>query len=146
MKKIILISLFIVLCLCSTSVSADTVIINTSLIESNPIPPPIYEPWNDPSIGSWFNVTTGMFDPVVFFESAVSPYTDYLGSFFYLILYGSFCLLVYMRSRGIELLTVSIGVTFGVWAVVMPPETLYLFLICIAIGITAIFFRLLKKR
>lgn len=146
MKKLILISLFLILCLCSTSVSADPVVINTSLVHFDGGPPPVYEPWNDSSVGSWFNVSTGLFDPVVFFESAVSPYTDYLGSFFYLILYSSFCLLVYMRSRGIELLTVSIGVTFGVWAVAMPPETLYVFLICIAIGITAILFRLLKRR
>lgn len=146
MKKLILISLFLMLCLCSTSASADNLVINTTLVHFNGAPPPLYEPWNDPNIGSWFDLETGMFNPVTFFESAVSPYTDYLGSYFYLILYAAFCMLVYMRSRGIELLTVSIGVTFGVWAVSMPPETVYVFLLCIAIGITAIVFRLLKKR
>ena len=105
---------------------------------------PIYEPWNDTNM-AWFTVD-GLFDPVMFLKSSVSPYTDILGAYFYLILYTCFCILVYFRSRGLELLVVSIGVTFGVWVVWMPPDTVYLFLVCVAIGITALFFRLFNKR
>lgn len=139
MKKFIFLLVLIVASLLITPVSADTV-------SFDPIPMPTvitYEPWNDSSM-QWF--TDGLFDPVMFLKSSVSPYTDILGAYFYLILYTCFCILVYFRSRGLELLVVSIGVTFGVWVVWMPPDTVYLFLVCVAIGITALFFRLFNKR
>jgi len=105
---------------------------------------PIYEPWNDTNM-AWFTLD-GLFDPIMFLKSSVSPYTDILGAYFYMILYTCFCILVYFRSHGLELLVVSIGVTFGVWVNWMPPDTVYLFLVCIAIGMTAMLFRLFNKR
>lgn len=147
MKKYIFLGLIIALACFVAPVSAD---------DTTSLPPqilgtvnmseyPIYEPWNDENIGGWWNSTTNTFDPIAFLKSSVSPYTDFLGAYFYLILYSCFCLLVYFRSRGIELLTVSIGVTFGVWAIWMPPETIFAFLLCMGIGFTAILYRLFER-
>lgn len=147
MKKYIFLGLLLALTVLITPVSADdTVTINTNILGTVDMSNyPTYEPWNDEHIGGWWNSTTNTFDPLAFLKSAVSPYTDFLGAYFYLILYACFCLLVYFRSRGIELLTVSIGVTFGVWANWMPPETIFVFLLCMGIGITAILFRLFER-
>lgn len=146
MKKYIFFGLIVVLACMVAPVSADDVTINTNILGTVDMSEyPVYEPWNDETIGGWWNSTTNTFDPIAFLKASVSPYTDFLGAYFYLILYACFCMLVYFRSRGIELLTVSIGVTFGVWAAWMPPETIFVFLLCMGIGFTTVLFRLFER-
>lgn len=139
MKKSIFLLGLIILSIFVMPANADTV--SYTPIPIVTIEP--YEPWNDINM-QWF--IDGLFDPIAFLKTAVFPYTDILGAYFYLILYTLFCILVYFRSRGLELLVISIGVTFGVWVNWMPPDTVYLFLICVAIGITAMLFKLFNKR
>ena len=107
---------------------------------------PIYEPWNDENIGGWWNSTTNTFDPIAFLKSSVSPYTDFLGAYFYLILYSCFCLLVstsvLVESNCSRCLSV---LPLGVWAIWMPPETIFAFLLCMGIGFTAILYRLFER-
>ena len=96
MKKYIFLGLIIALACFVAPVSADdTTSLHPQILGTvNMSEYPIYEPWNDENIGGWWNSTTNTFDPIAFLKSSVSPYTDFLGAYFYLILYSCFCLLV----------------------------------------------------
>jgi hypothetical protein len=146
--QMLIISLsIIILCLFVTPVCADewTVTAFPTITPLPSVPQPtiiLYEPWNDPA----FDFMDGdQFDIVAFLKGSVSPYTDYLGSFFYLILYLIFVMLVYFRTN-IQFLTISVLVTFGVWYVWLPENSWLFFLLIVAIGTSAIVFKLVKGR
>lgn len=106
-------------------------------------------PWN-PETGIytsyWFDYETGDFMPYGFLQSLTVPWTDLMGYFFFLAIWGVYIYGVWQRERAIEMTLVMMLLSGTIWGLLLPPESytfLYLFL---AMGIAAIIFKLYKSR
>lgn len=106
-------------------------------------------PWN-PETGIytsyWFDYENGDFMPYGFLQSLTVPWTDLMGYFFFLAIWGVYIYGVWQRERAIEMTLVMMLLSGTIWGLLLPPESytfLYLFL---AMGIAAIIFKLYKSR
>lgn len=106
-------------------------------------------PWN-PETGIytsyWFDYENGDFMPYGFLQSLTVPWTDLIGYWFFLAIWGVYIYGVWQRERAIEMTLVMMLLSGTIWGLLLPPESytfLYLFL---AMGIAAIIFKLYKSR
>lgn len=94
----------------------------------------------------WFDYDgTGDFLPYSFLMSITQPYTQVIGSWFFIALWLVYVLGVWNRERGIELTIVMMLITGSLWGLLMPFESFWTILVMMAIGITGIIFRLIKR-
>lgn len=93
----------------------------------------------------WFDYQTGQFQPYAFLQSITLPFTDIFGYWFFCILWFIYLWGVWARERAIELTVVMMILTGSLWGLLLPPESYLYGLICMAMGITAVIFRLIKK-
>lgn len=93
----------------------------------------------------WFDYQTGEFLPYGFLQSLTVPWTDMMGYWFFLIIWGIYIFGVWNRERGIELMLVVMVLTGGIWGALLPPESyayLYLFM---AMGMAGILWKVFKS-
>lgn len=124
--------------------------ISPALAWEPPKPPeviPTFDPLNDGgTISSWIDVQNETFDLWNIITSLMNPYTDILGAWVFIILYALYIWSVYSRAGGIALVGVSLGITLPLWYTLFPQSTWYCPVIIFAIAITALFYRLIKRR
>lgn len=105
-------------------------------------------PWN-PETGVytsfWFDYENGDFLPYGFLQSLTVPWTDIIGYWFFLAIWGIYIYGVWNRERAIEMTLVMMMLSGTMWGVLLPPESyLYLYLF-IAMGIAAVVYKLYKS-
>lgn len=94
----------------------------------------------------WFDYDdTGDFLPYSFLSSVALPYTDILSGWFFVGLWIVYLVGVWNRERGIELTIVMMLITGSLWGLLMPFESFWVLLVMMALGISAIVFRLVKR-
>lgn len=105
-------------------------------------------PWN-PETGIytsyWFNYTSGEFLPYGFLQSLTVPWTDMLGYFFFLAIWGVYIYGVWQRERAIEMTLVMMLLSGTMWGLLLPPESFIFLYLFIAMGIAAVVFKLYKS-
>lgn len=113
-----------------------------------PTNPPVFDPFKetDTAISSWLDKTNETFDLWGMISSLMIPYTDILGAWVFVILYALYIWSVYARSGGIALVGISLGITLPLWYTLFPIQTWYCPVIIFCIAVTALFYRLLKRR
>lgn len=105
-------------------------------------------PWN-PETGVytsfWFDYENGDFLPYGFLQSLTVPWTDIIGYWFFLAIWGIYIYGVWNRERAIEMTLVMMLLSGTMWGLLLPPESyLYLYLF-IAMGIAAVVYKLYKS-
>lgn len=93
----------------------------------------------------WFDWSAGEFAPYGFLNSIILPFTDIVGYFFFVLLWGVYLFGVWNRAQSIELVVVALLIFAPLWGILLPPESYPVGLICLAIGISAIIYKLWKK-
>lgn len=105
-------------------------------------------PW-DPESGYytryWFDYEEGTWQPYAFLQSIMMPFTDLLGYWVFVILWGVYLFGVWNRERSIELTLVIMLISGTMWGLLLPPETYQYFYLCIAMGLAAVVYKLFKK-
>lgn len=105
-------------------------------------------PWN-PETGIytsyWFDYETGDFMPYGFLQSLTVPWTDLMGYFFFLAIWGIYIYGVWQRERAIEMTLVMMLLSGTIWGLLLPPESYTFLYLFIAMGIAAIVFKLYKS-
>lgn len=118
-------------------------------------PPPTFTfptinitPW-DPETGYftryWFNYETGEFQPYGFLQSIMMPFTDLMGYWIFVALWGVYLFGVWNRERSIELTMVMMLIGGPLWGLLLPEETYQFLYICLAMGLAAIAYKLYKS-
>ena len=110
---------------------------------------PVFDPLANGStdvIASWLDKGNETFDLWGIVSSLMNPYTDILGAWVFVILYALYIWSVYARSGGIALMGISLGITLPLWYTLFPITTWYCPVIIFCIAVTAIFYRLFKRR
>ncbi len=145
--KLLLISALLLTLIFIPSTAAADGLLNITA----PDPPQIninITPW-DPETSYftryWFNYETGDFQPYGFLQSITLPFTDIFGYWFFCILWFIYLWGVWARERAIELTIVMMLITGPLWGLLLPPESYLYGLICLAMGISAVIYRLIKK-
>lgn len=93
----------------------------------------------------WFDWSAGEFAPYGFLNSVTLPFVDIVGYFFFVLLWGVYLFGVWNRAQSIELVVVALLIFAPLWGLLLPPESYPVGIICLAIGITAIVYKLYKK-
>lgn len=93
----------------------------------------------------WFDWSAGEFAPLGFLNSVTMPFTDVVGYFFFVLLWGVYLFGVWNRAQSLELVIVALLIFAPLWGILLPPESYPVGIICLAIGITAIIYKLWKK-
>lgn len=86
------------------------------------------------------------FDVFGFIKGMLSPFLDIFGSYFYVIVYGLCILLVWMRSRSLQLVAMMLAVSIPVWSAWLPQEMFIPLLMVIILGIAGCLYRLFKSK
>lgn len=94
----------------------------------------------------WFDWSAGTFNPYGFLNSIALPFVDTVGYFFYVLLWGAYLFGVWNRAQSIELVTIALLILAPLWGFLLPPESYPVGLICLAIGISAIVYKLYKRQ
>lgn len=136
----------IVLSLLVQPVAADNVL---TIVPPTFNPPQInITPW-DPETGYftryWFDYETGAFQPYAFLQSIMMPFTDIMGYWIFIILWGVYLFGIWNRERSIELTMVMMLIGGPLWGLLLPPETFQFLYVCIAMGLAAIAYKLYKS-
>lgn len=105
-------------------------------------------PWNAETgiyTSFWFDYENGDFLPYGFLQSLTVPWTDIIGYWFFLAIWGIYIYGVWNRERAIEMTLVMMLLSGTMWGLLLPPESyLYLYLF-IAMGIAAVVYKLYKS-
>lgn len=123
--------------------AAITALIGKVAAESNNIT--AWYPQNDQYTQYWFNWGNETFAPYSFLESVTLPFTDAIGYWFFVILWGAYLFGVWNRAMSIEIIVVTMLILCPLWGALLPPESYPVGMICLAIGLAAIAFKLFKK-
>lgn len=102
-------------------------------------------PQNDHYTQYWFNWGNETFAPYSFLESVTLPFTDAIGYWFFVILWGAYLFGVWNRAMSLEIIVVTMLILCPLWGALLPPESYPIGMICLAIGLAAIAFKLFKK-
>lgn len=102
-------------------------------------------PQNDHYIQYWFNWNNETFAPYSFLESVTLPFTDAIGYWFFLIIWGAYLFGIWNRAMSLEIIVVTMLILCPLWGALLPPESYPIGMICLAIGLAAIAFKLFKK-
>lgn len=115
-----------------------------------PTPPavvPTFDPFNGGDIiSSWLDEQNETFDLWGILSSLMTPYSAILGAWVFVILYALYIWSVYARTGGIALVGISLGITLPLWYTLFPISTWYCPVIIFSIAVTALFYRLFKRR
>lgn len=107
---------------------------------------PSFNQFNDYYMSNWVNKQTSQLDLWEIYMSVQKPFTNILGQFFYLILYGLAIYSIWSRSNNIALVTIVMGLTLGMWYLLFPIDSWWVAVVVFALGVAAILFRLFKRR
>ena len=102
-------------------------------------------PQNDHYTQYWFNWGNETFAPYSFLESVTLPFTDAIGYWFFLIIWGAYLFGIWNRAMSLEIIVVTMLILCPLWGALLPPESYLVGMICLAIGLAAIAFKLFKK-
>lgn len=102
-------------------------------------------PQNDHYTQYWFNWGNETFEPYSFLESVTLPFTDAIGYWFFLIIWGAYLFGIWNRAMSLEIIVVTMLILCPLWGALLPPESYPIGMICLAIGLAAIAFKLFKK-
>lgn len=107
-------------------------------------------PWN-PQTDEFMRYWTSGEDlqhlnPMGFIYSFVYVYSQFFGEMLIIIFYCMWAFLVWNRSHGAELIVLGAIATAGTIGLIMPTYFTPFLLIIIALGMSAILFRLMKSR
>lgn len=93
----------------------------------------------------WFDWGAGEFAPYGFLNSVILPFTDIVGYFFFVLLWGVYLFGIWNRSMSIELVVVAMLIFAPLWGIFLPAESYPVGILCLAIGISAIVYKLYKR-
>lgn len=93
----------------------------------------------------WFDWTAGEFAPYGFLNSVTLPFVDIVGYFFFVLLWGVYLFGIWNRAQSLELVVVALLIFAPLWGILLPPESYPVGILCLAIGISAIIYKLWKK-
>lgn len=93
----------------------------------------------------WFDWSAGTFAPYGFLNSVTLPFVDIVGYFFFVLLWAVYLFGVWNRAMSIELVVVALLIFAPLWGIFLPAESYPVGIICLAIGITAIVYKLYKR-
>lgn len=143
--KIFAVTALLICALCVLPAAADSGfielpdnIIDTSNINFE------WSPVTDEHFSKAYN--NGTFDLWNFMTGAVvSPFSKIMGDFLPLIVFFLFFVSIFLKN-GIGYLTILLGIIGAIWYSFLPVSSIPLILLCFALGLTAILFRLYKNR
>lgn len=93
----------------------------------------------------WFDYESGDFAPYGFLQSMTMPWTDLMSYWFYLILWIVYIFGVWNRGYAIHLTIVMMILTGVMWGLFLPPESYTYLYLMMALGISAIMYKLYKS-
>lgn len=93
----------------------------------------------------WFDYTNGDFMPYGFLQSLTSVWTNELGYWFFLIIWGIYIWGIWNRERAIELTLVVMLLTGTMWGALLPPESFSYLYLFIAMGVASILWKVFKS-
>lgn len=123
--------------------AAVTALIGTASAESLNVTG--WYPQYDQYTQYWFNWGNETFAPYSFLESITLPFTNAIGYWFFVILWGAYLFGVWNRAMSLEIIVVTMLIMTPLWGALLPPESYPIGMVCLAIGLAAIAFKLFKK-
>lgn len=81
-----------------------------------------------------------------FLYQFIYPFSQFMGDFFYLTIFAIWLFCLWTRARGIEIVLIGILATGAVWGMLLPADSQKWLLLILAMAISAILFRLFKKK
>ena len=95
----------------------------------------------------WFSwgSNESVFEPYSFLESVTLPFTGAIGYWFFVLIWGCYLFGIWNRAQSIEIIVITMLIMFPLWGALLPPESYPIGMVCLAIGLAAIAYKLFKK-
>jgi hypothetical protein len=93
----------------------------------------------------WFDWSAGLFQPYAFLNSITLPFTDIIGYWFFVLIWGVYLFGVWSRTQSLAMIAIVMLIGGPLWGMLLPPESYIVGYLCLAMGFTAIIFKLVKR-